>query len=71
MESFVIMLNNIDGSYYGFVVAVLSYVKKNQLRFDKVKAFIEENKNATTSDVLLFISQQNDFFEDSIFTLEK
>lgn len=71
MESFVIMLNNIDGSYYGFVVAVLSYVKKNQLRFDKVKAFIEENKNATTSDVLLFISQQNDFFEDSIFTLKK
>ena len=71
MESFVIMLNNIDGSYYGFVVAVLSYVKKNQLCFDKVKAFIEENKNVTTSDVLLFISQQNDFFEDSIFTLEK
>lgn len=71
MESFVIMLNNIDGSYYGFVVAVLSYVKKNQLRFDKVKAFIEENKNATTSDVLLFISQQNDFFEDSIVTLKK
>ncbi len=71
MESFVIMLNNIEGSYYGFVVAVLSYVKKNQLRFDKVKVFIEENKNATTSDVLLFISQQNDFFEDSILTLKK
>lgn len=66
MEEFTIMLNNIDGSYYGFVVAVLSYVKKKQSRFDTVKKFIEDNKNATTSDILLFISQQDDFFEDSV-----
>lgn len=66
MEEFTIMLNNIDGSYYGFVVAVLSYVKKKQSRFDTVKKFIEDNKYATTSDILLFISQQDDFFEDSV-----
>ena len=36
MEEFTIRLNNIKDSYYGFVVAVLNYVKGNGARFDIV-----------------------------------
>ena len=43
MEDFTVMLNNIEDSYYGFVAAVLTYVKKKQTRFDKVKEFIEKH----------------------------
>ena len=67
MEEFTIMLNNIEDSYYDFIVAVLTYVKKKQIRFDVVKEFIENNPKALTSDILAFISEQEDFYEDAAY----
>lgn len=66
MEDFTVMLNNIEDSYYGFVAAVLIYVKKKQTRFDKVKEYIENNPTALSSDILAFISDQDDFYEDAV-----
>ncbi|MCQ2521411.1 MAG: hypothetical protein MJ105_03440 [Lachnospiraceae bacterium] len=66
MEEFAIRLNNVPNSYYGFVSAVLSYVKKNQTRFDVVSKYMNENPTSNSSDILWFISQQPDFFEDSV-----
>ena len=59
------MLNNVKGSYYDFVVAVLSYVKKKKSRFDIVEKYIRDNPKASTSDILSFISDQPDFYEDA------
>lgn len=67
MEEFTKMLNDIQDSYYDFIVAVLTYVKKEQARFDKVKNFIESNPTVLSSDVLAFISEQNDFYEDAAY----
>ena len=67
MEDFTVMLNNIEDSYYGFVAAVLIYVKKKQTRFDKVKEYIENNPTALSSDILAFISDQDDFYEDAVY----
>lgn len=67
MEDFTLMLNNIEDSYYGFVAAVLTYVKKKQTRFDKVKEYIENNPTALSSDILAFISDQDDFYEDAAY----
>lgn len=67
MEDFTVMLNNIEDSYYGFVAAVLTYVKKKQTRFDKVKEYIENNPTALSSDILAFISDQDDFYEDAVY----
>lgn len=67
MEEFTKMLNDIQDSYYDFIVAVLTYVKKEQARFDKVKNFIESNPTVLSSDVLTFISEQNDFYEDAAY----
>lgn len=64
MEEFTIRLNNIKDSYYGFVVAVLNYVKGNGARFDIVNGYLDENPDALSSDILEFISEQKDFYDD-------
>ena len=63
-DELTIRLNNISDSYYGFVAAVLTYVKQKQSRFEAVVNFMDGNPGATTSDILLFISNQDDFYED-------
>ena len=64
MEEFTIRLNNIKDSYYGFVVAVLNYVKGNSSRYDVVSTFMDNNPEALSSDILEFISGQNDFYDE-------
>ena len=67
MEEFTKTLNNIPGSYYAFTAAVLSYVKKNRARYEKVDNFIRNNPDAFTSEILSFISDQEDFYEDASY----
>ncbi len=66
-EEFALRLDNIEDSYYSFVVAVLTYVKKKTSRFEAVKKYMDDNPNALTSDILGFISEQEDFFEDAAY----
>ena len=61
-------LNNISDSYYDFVNAVLNYTQKKKSRLDIVKQYIEDNPNASSSDILAFISSQDDFYEDVVCT---
>ncbi len=65
MEDFKTTLENIEDSYYGFVAAVITYVQKKQSRFDAVSSFIINNPKALSSDILQFITNQPDFFEDA------
>ena len=67
MEEFAIRLSNVAGSYYAFVVAVLTYVKKKQSRYEVVEEFMNNNPSASTSDILEFISSQDDFYEDAAY----
>lgn len=67
MEAFIIRLNNVADSYYGFVVAVLTYVKKKESRLSAVTNFMDEKPNALSSDILDFISNQADFYEDAAY----
>ena len=64
MEEFTIRLNNIQDSYYGFVAAVLNYVKGNSSRYEVVKGFMDDNPEALSSDILEFISCRKDFYDD-------
>ena len=56
---------NVTDAYYSFIVAVLTYVKKDPKRFEKVNGYIDDNPTALTSDILEFISTQDDFYEDA------
>ena len=67
MEEFTIMLNGIEDSYYDFVAAVLCYVKKKKGRLEVVEKYISDHPKAQTSDILNFISNQQDFYEDAAY----
>lgn len=67
MEEFAIRLGNVADSYYGFVTAVLNYVKKKESRFKNVERFMDDNPSALSSDILEFISEQDDFYEDAAY----
>ena len=65
------MLNNVSDSYYDFVIATLTYAKKKESRMRLLKEFILNNPGTTTSEILSFISEQPDFYEDNIDRKEK
>lgn len=67
MEAFTIKLNNVADSYYGFVAAVLTYVKNKESRLKVVESYMNNNPSALSSDILEFISEQNDFYEDAAY----
>lgn len=67
MSEFTIRLNSVPDSYYGFVVAVLSYVKTNNIRYNKVNEYMNNNPKALTSDILEFISNQDDFYDNAAY----
>ena len=66
-KDFTIRLNNVADSYYGFVVAVLTYVKNKESRLDVVEEFMDNNPSALTSEILEFISKQDDFYDDAAY----
>lgn len=57
-------LYDVSDSYPGFVKAVLNYVSRKTGRVEVVLEFIEVNAEALSSDILEFISNQDDFYED-------
>ena len=71
MESLVIRLNNVADSYYGFVTAVMTYVNNKVSRLDKVEMYLNDNPNALSADILDFISNQEDFYEDAAYANER
>lgn len=68
MEELEIKLNNVVDSYYGFVVAVLTYVKNKRTRLEVVENYMNNNPSALSSDILEFISEQDDFYEDITYS---
>ena len=58
------ILNGITDTYYDFVVTVMHYAKKKPERLEAVLSYVKEHKDATTSDVLTFMADQPDFYED-------
>ncbi|MCR5743362.1 MAG: hypothetical protein K6F92_06520 [Lachnospiraceae bacterium] len=65
MEELVKRLNALPRSYYDFVKGISSYCRKKESRLEKVMAFLDANTEATPSDVIEFVSMQDDFFENA------
>ena len=64
-------LQRIPGSYQSFVSSVLNFVKKKESRYEIVCKFLNTHSDASSSDVLGFISSQDDFCEDAIPCFEE
>jgi hypothetical protein len=59
------LLNEIEDSYFDFVSAILRYAEKKPSRLNNVLEFIKCNPGVKSSDVVKFVSDQPDFFEDA------
>lgn len=58
------ILLGVNDSYEGFIKGVLNYVDKKDKRCRVVMEYLEEHPEALSSDILEFISDQEDFYED-------
>ena len=67
MEDFAIRLNKVVDSYYGFIAAVLTYVKNKESRLGAVEEFMNNHPSALSSDILEFISEQDNFYDDAVY----
>lgn len=67
MEELISILNNINNSYEDFVTAIAHYAAKKPSRSEAVLGFLYTHPDATTSDVVKFVSDQPDFMEDAAY----
>lgn len=59
-------LISVSDSYNGFIVAVQNYVRRSETRYAVVQKYLEDHPEAVSSDILEFISNQEDFYDDVI-----
>lgn len=67
MKELIILLTSIEDSYSDFVFAMQNYAKKKPLRLEVLVNYIKNNPQANSSDVIKFVSEQPDFFEDASY----
>ena len=66
IELLVSKLDRVPGSYFGFVAGVVTYARKKPERLRTVLEFLASSDELSTSDIVRFISNQPDFFEDMV-----
>ena len=64
MEELFSKLIKIPNCYFGFVAGVIAYVKKKPEHIETVMNFLDTSDTLTTSDIIEFISDQPDFFDE-------
>jgi hypothetical protein len=67
MDELSALLNNIEDAYFDFVSAMLHYAEKKVSRQETLLAYLKSNPHAKSSDVVRFVSDQPDFFEDAAY----
>ena len=65
MEELTALLNGIEDSYFDFVLAMQQYARKKPSRLETLINYMKNNPNAKSSDVINFVSEQPDFYEDA------
>ena len=68
MTALAARLNSINRSYDSFVAAVMTYINNKPSRQAVVEEFLNSHPDASTSEILSFISDQADFYEDTVWT---
>lgn len=66
MEELLDRLKSMPGSYNGFVNGIMAYARKKPQRIDVVLEYMKTNDELTCSDVVKFVSDQPDFYDDSV-----
>ena len=71
MEELKELLSDISDSYSDFVGAILHYAGRKPERLKKLIDYIKNNPQVRSSDVIRFVSEQDDFFEDAAYALSE
>lgn len=71
MEELYNRLVAVSDSYFGFVAGVTTYAKRKPERVKAVLDYMNNNQNATSSDILQFVVTQPDFHDDGLLYKEK
>ena len=66
MEELVERLNEVPGTYFGFVAGIVNYAKKKPERLERIMEYLNNNNNLTTSDIVHYVMMQQDFHEDGV-----
>lgn len=61
------LLWKIKDAYWDYVVGVIVYAKKKPERMKIVTEYVKAHMDATTSDIVWFISNQPDFYDDAAY----
>lgn len=61
------LLNKVEDSYFDFVSAMLHYAEKKPARLEALLSFMSEHPKAKSSDIVRFVSEQPDFYEDAAY----
>lgn len=61
MEELAVKLSRVNRSYEAFVIGILSYIDGDESRLKTVTEFVNNNPNATTSEIVWFVANQPDF----------
>lgn len=67
MEELVTRLREVEDSYEDFVGAISQYARKKSSRLKAVLEYMNSNPDANSSDIIYFVSSQEDFFEDAAY----
>ena len=65
MEELIKLLNDINDTYFDFVSGIVHYAEVKPSRVDRLLKFLRENPKVLSSDVVRFVSDQKDFFDDA------
>ena len=66
MEELTKRLIAVSDSYYDFVAGIRTYCQKKPERLENVLRYMDDNPGADTSDIIEFVSEQDDFYEDAV-----
>lgn len=67
MDELKALLNGIEDAYYDFVSGILHYAEKKVSRQEALLKFIKAHPGVQSSDVVKFVSEQDDFYEDAAY----
>ncbi len=67
MEELKTLLNNVEDSYFDFVSAMLHYAEKKETRQKELLQYMHTHPHALSSDIVKFVSLQDDFSEDAAY----
>ena len=61
------LLNQVEDSYFDFISAMLHYAQKTESRQTLLIDYLKNHPEAKSSDVIRFVSDQPDFYEDAAY----